>query len=326
MKKTLIALAALGVVGAASAQVTVSGLAEYGMASTRLLDAPNATEDGTTTRGFGMRSANLNFSATEDLGGGLSVSANLGMDGVRGGDGITGNTASMAVSGGFGTVGLTAGEETCNGIIGSSGGVNLSDLNIGFQCNGAPTDAISYATPAMGPMSFMVLVADTGPATSAGDGAHVATVFYANYADGPIKAGINFTSYPAGAASATNPTGQNAARTRLTASYDAGAMIASVGYSTGGTTTGFTARNKQMVLGLSIPMGATTVGLGWAQDDDTTNATGAIVADKTIGMGVNVKYAMSKSTSIVFNTAASSGDRGVTDNKNHTELYISKSF
>ncbi|MGA0051134.1 MAG: porin, partial [Burkholderiaceae bacterium] len=68
MKKTLIALAALGVVGAASAQVTMDGQIELGVVNTSAagtqLDAGNG-------------GSQIRFRANEDLGGGMSASATM---------------------------------------------------------------------------------------------------------------------------------------------------------------------------------------------------------------------------------------------------------
>ncbi|MGA1060213.1 MAG: porin, partial [Burkholderiaceae bacterium] len=65
MKKTLIALAALGVVGAASAQVTISGAMAVGIQNTTAASAAK----------FHLTDGDINFSAKEDLGGGLTVDA-----------------------------------------------------------------------------------------------------------------------------------------------------------------------------------------------------------------------------------------------------------
>ncbi|MFZ9107620.1 MAG: porin, partial [Burkholderiaceae bacterium] len=70
MKKTLIALAALGVVGAASAQVTISGAAMVALQKGSLT--------GNTTS-FATPDFDINFAANEDLGGGLSVSVATGI-------------------------------------------------------------------------------------------------------------------------------------------------------------------------------------------------------------------------------------------------------
>ncbi len=70
MKKTLIAMAAVAVAGVASAQVTLSGSMGFGFSD---------TSSGARTGGF--TDGNVKFAASEDLGGGMSVSGSFTMDG-----------------------------------------------------------------------------------------------------------------------------------------------------------------------------------------------------------------------------------------------------
>ncbi|MGA1674696.1 MAG: porin, partial [Burkholderiaceae bacterium] len=69
MKKTLIALAALGVVGAASAQIAITGSIGVGL----------QTSVTKTDAHFHITDADITFSGKEDLGGGMSVSAQMGL-------------------------------------------------------------------------------------------------------------------------------------------------------------------------------------------------------------------------------------------------------
>jgi hypothetical protein len=299
MKKTLIALAALGVVGAASAQVTISGDLSYGYATKK--DAGTSV----VTQGFGMRSSNITFGVSEDLGGGLSIKGSAGMDSVRGNNSITGNSASLTLSGGFGTLTLNAGEEICNGIVGQAAGANIDDMDIGFDCVASDAaDNFIYALPAMGAFSAKVLVGnDTG---GYGAGTHSGTTYYLNYADGPVKAGVDLTSYP-------SATGKNN-RTRMTASYDAGMAVISLGSSKGGVTSGNKA--DQTVWGVSVPMGATTIGVGYGSHTSTA---------KVAATGVNVTYALSKSTTLTF-TSTNSNATAAAAMKKRTEVYLKKAF
>ena len=69
MKKTLIAAAVLAVSGVASAQVSVTG----GLGFSYQKNA-NAV-GGSANHGMQMTDGNLNFAATEDLGGGMKITA-----------------------------------------------------------------------------------------------------------------------------------------------------------------------------------------------------------------------------------------------------------
>jgi len=301
MKKTLIALAALGVVGAASAQATISGDVSFGWAGKKQDD------NSVVTQGFGARSGNITFGVSEDLGGGLSLSASAGIDSVRGNDSITGNGLSIAVSGGFGSLAMNAAEESCNGIVGQAGGANIADLTIGFEC-GATGDNMVYTFPAFGPITAKVLV---GNGTSGyGTGTYSASTYYLNYAEGPVKAGVDLTTYAS--AGTSN-------RTRMTASYDMGMAVLSVGNSKGGTTT-TTVKNDQTTWGVSLPMGATTFGVGGA-----TRTYGSSNS-KVSATGIVATYALSKTTSVTFTNASATGTIPASGMKKRSEIYIKKTF
>jgi len=95
MKKTLIALATLGVVGAASAQVSISGAVAFAV--------QNTMDD--TSAEFDLSDGDINFSAKEDLGGGMSISASTSIsnEGMRG-NSTTANNTTIGISGGFGSI------------------------------------------------------------------------------------------------------------------------------------------------------------------------------------------------------------------------------
>jgi hypothetical protein len=314
MKKTLIALATLGVVGAASAQVTVSGDISYGW---------KGTKNGTTnvvTQGFGGRTANIVFGVTEDLGGGLSVSASAGIDTALRNDTVTANGASMALSGGFGTVALISGEETANGIVGNGAGVNFADLSIGFETSRGATssesastsDAVVYTLPAMGAVSLGLLIGDSGDGVASGfgngssSGQNGVTQYIVSYSDGPVAAKVDMTDY---AATGTSN------RTRLNASYDLGVAKISIGSSRGGVAAG--SKNDQTAWGVTMPMGAVSLGVG---------GVSATTTAKVSSTGLTATYALSKTTSVVFSTASASGTIPTNGLKKLTEVYLKKAF
>ena len=117
MKKTLIAMAAVAVAGVASAQVTVSGQLAYAWESTSSADAVSVD-----TNGLAVTDGNLTFRASEDLGGGMSISTSQEFV-ARGRDtAMSGRNATISLSGFkfFWTVGalpkhveFSKGSETC---------------------------------------------------------------------------------------------------------------------------------------------------------------------------------------------------------------------
>jgi len=95
MKKTLLALAAVAAMGVASAQVTVSGSIAAGV--------QNTVAD--TKAKFHLTDADINFSAKEDLGGGMTAKASTSISNEKlRGNGTEANNTKLVLDGGFGTL------------------------------------------------------------------------------------------------------------------------------------------------------------------------------------------------------------------------------
>ena len=95
MKKTLLALAAVAAMGDASAQVTVSGSIAAGV--------QNTVAD--TKAKFHLTDADINFSAKEDLGGGMTAKASTSISNEKlRGNGTEANNTKLVLDGGFGTL------------------------------------------------------------------------------------------------------------------------------------------------------------------------------------------------------------------------------
>jgi len=224
-----------------------------------------------------MTNSDITFSATEDLGAGMSVKATVGIDGVNSNNTITGNNGTLALSGDFGSLTFTAGEESCNGVVGSSAGVDLEDIGIDLGCAASTSDSLSFALPAMNGLTVKVMTLE-GAAGSGNNYAPSTNYLYLDYAAGPLTAGVNFTNIY-----------QKSTRTRTNIKYDLGMAKLGFGYSTGGTAAGAT--NNQTVFGAQFPMGAMTLSVGTA-----TVSTGAATKKSATGFGVD--YSMSKRTGI----------------------------
>jgi hypothetical protein len=269
-------MAAVAVAGVASAQVSVTGKVGAGYSSTKSNTAGTAT-----AKGMSMMNSDITFSATEDLGAGMSVKATVGIDGVNANNSITGNNGSLTLAGDFGTLAFTAGEESCNGVVGSAAGVDLEDIGIGLACGSTATDSsdsLSFALPAINGLTVKVITLEGGGAGSGSNYRPNTNYLYLDYAAGPLTAGVNFTNIY-----------QASTRTRTNIKYDLGVAKLGFGYSTGGTAPGAT--NNQTVFGAQFPMGAMTVSVGTA-----SVSTG--VATKKSATGFGVDYSMSKRTGI----------------------------
>jgi hypothetical protein len=258
MKKTLIALAALGVVGAASAQVAVTGAFAGG------IQKANPTAAVTT-----YYDADVTFSASEDLGGGLMIkgSSSIDLDAGRGGSADNNNT-NLTFSGGMGSI---AWDNLLSSAVKMGDVTNSSDMTA-YMGGYTTRNLLTYTSPeiASGLKAQLQWVGATGnvalepktPAINVLYGSGPLSVYYSN-------GGVNKTW-------------------DVRATYDAG--IAKVGLR--GTQT------KVQEVAITMPMGATTLFLSNAEDK--TNSR------KVTGFGAT--YAMSKQTSLQFGYATGDGN------------------
>jgi hypothetical protein len=115
-----------------------------------------------------------------------------------------------------------------------------------------------------------------------------ATVFGANYANGPLSANLDTTSFKRNASTSTADS-----RIRMSAMYDLGVAKVGFGYQTNDNTL---TDVSQYIVGAAVPVGAWTFAVNLAGRETTTLATNAKV--KNTGYEAGVNYALSKRTSI----------------------------
>ena len=303
MKKTLIALAVLAASGASFAQVTITGSLAMGYKATTSSAAGDKS-------GLGVDTSEIDFMATEDLGGGMKATAKMGLAGADRSNesalttaAVAGRDASLVLTGGFGAVALTS-TRSADYLSGGLSGV----AGIGFDLKvfgvRRIADAISYSVP-VGPVSLTLQHQEnsiTSIPTSGGLGvgatgssAQRLNVISATYAPGKLAANIQYLSYD----NRDNAVGSNTADyvTRANGNYDFGMAKLGLGYSQANYSGGGTA--KEGLVGVSVPLGAVTLGAQWGQRK-VEDATGTAIANGTFhGSGLNAAYALSKRTSIV---------------------------
>ena len=93
------ALAAVAAVGAASAQVSITGEAAWGFLS-------STSAAGATASGFGIDTAQLKFAASEDLGNGMKASAGLSLNTGNFGAGASSDDQSISLTTPLATIAL----------------------------------------------------------------------------------------------------------------------------------------------------------------------------------------------------------------------------
>ncbi len=296
MKKTLIALAALAST-AAFAQSTVNLTGKFGAAYTNgkgTVSAGAITSSTAKSSGFSVTDGDFVLSAVEDLGGGMKASASMAVRvRGRGASGVVdGRDASVNLMGGFGTVTIGA-VEAGNGIIGlASAGAPTIGQDNGVTLDAAGNvDLFQYTSPALIPgLTARLQIVDSIGAPGAGGlqntaATQDATVVGVAYGAGPLALNADFTAFGKNAATAGTDD-----RTRLSASYDLGVAKLGAGFQSKKDLAGV--KDKQMMLGVSVPMGAITLGATYATRNSDNNALDA----KGFELGAN--YALSKRTNV----------------------------
>ena len=263
MKKTLIAMAAVAAAGGAMAQAVISGNYNFDYQNTMTAGAANT---------FGMGDIIVKVSSSEDLGGGMSISANTTFQGEGGrGGAVSSNGYSFGIK-----------SESLGGVTLKSYLNALNNLSAGVSAEDDMNDVIgSYTFRTRVQYDFPKMIdglsaslrwdttetaATAATTTVAGTGT---TKYNVTYAAGPI----NVQAY------GSNADGDSLGL--VIASYDAGVAKVSVGLQDS---------NNQNEIAITAPLSsAVSVGVHKI-DSDVTDAYGA-----------QVTYAMSKRSALSFN-------------------------
>jgi hypothetical protein len=346
MKKTLIAMAAVAVAGAASAQVTITGGIAYGwQSSTEKLTAKtgqyingtsvNSTActaatltDGTCTviqegveaadrkerAGFGVDTASVTFAANEDLGGGMSVSGSFTIGGINRSSSITGENYTMTLNaGGLGKFDFQN-VESGSGIRGiGSAGAPVNNMEGEILAAAGNISLAKYTFPAMiDGVTLSVNHVSSNTAMGLGDsnGDSTSNGVAVDYAAGPLTVKVDYTNYQKNSANYNS-------KTRVAASYDMG--IAKVGFGNESNAADAAAdADKYTIIGLSAPISANmTVG---AVRVTKKTGTDAVLSGTSYGL----TYALSKRTSLSANM--SNWDASSTVRSDKTKVVLSHSF
>lgn len=283
MKKSLIAVAALAVVSAASAQ---SSLNVYG-----IVDVVIHKDKGVSTKmtSGGVSTSRLGFKGTEDLGGGLKANFVLeqGIDltsGALKGNGFD-RQAYVGLSGGFGEVKFGNVYTAYDDISGATNPVFdsvLSPTNVwssgGYTSN--PGSNIYYASPSFGGISGAVsynLDGNKKPVKS----------MHVKYEGGPIYVGAAYQDE-------RDVTAKRYAR--LNGSYDLGSfkLLAGYGKVSGGV--------QEYSFGADVPLASNLVlSAGVASSKSDTKA-------RVTGYSVGAAYLLSKRTTVYGGYYGDNGD------------------
>ena len=309
MKKTLIAIAAIAAMGAASAQVTLYGKLDAGVSS--VTNNKNNGIDAATglkyDQGAQFGSGNYEGSRIGVKGSCAIAGGVKGLFQLEGGLGATdgsfsnfGRVATLGLAGSFGTV--TAGLQWTpydsafvDGLENNGFAPTFAAFCTSIHCDagsfgatsgkGNTKNSIQYATPTFGGFNASALYAAGGEATALVS-ASTYTGFGLNYAAGPVGAQLATESVKDIAGAIVNAW-------ILTGSYNLGMATAFLGAegadAAAGKSTGYSAS-------VSVPVAkAVTLGLGYATDTQTSAGS---VDGKINSAGVQAVYAWNAATAI----------------------------
>jgi len=313
MKKSLLALAVLSAItGAASAQssVTLSGAVDLGVRrSNGVWSMTNA----------GSSRTNLNFSGTEDLGGGMNVFFNINHrfnanTGQQRDANAFYRQAWVGLGGGFGNIRLGKilpplqdfngqfepwdGGDTVASI--HTGGLFAGNTNYGSRY----VNSIYYRTPVIGGLVGHAMIAagdnnsevpPSSPALQPGG------------AERPVGLGVIWGGGPVRVAAAYDRNADDKKTFGLYGSFNAGFATLMAQYEKGDIYTVPETDVKRWSIGANIPFGAAVLKAGYARFSDEEK--------KKLGLGVY--YSLSKRTTLYSDVGKNSGD-GWTDPQKKT--------
>jgi len=337
MKKHLIAAAVAGAFAVpAMAQVTIGGTLIYDVLNTQEVKTQTGTAAASTTKDTqtglisnprNWTASQLQFSGTEDLGGGLKASFVTTVD-LRG-EGTTGFTRdqNLALAGNFGTVrvgrfvpaaamayhGFSGIASTTTGSIygigtGGAGYANNAALVGGsFERN---SNLIQYTSPSISGLTVNVNIGQNSNdvSTTVGKTETEQQGLSVGYAAGPLSVGLGTNTRDVTAAEGTATTSPAKAESELTwvgASYNLGVAVVSAAQvmregSNIAAVTGVKTKADDISvtsIGLTVPMGAMTFNIGLYDGENKASAATTDNEDLS-GYQASVRYALSKRTTV----------------------------
>ena len=313
MKKTLVALAALAATGA-FAQVTITGNLAMGYQQVAGVSTTNGGPGDYS--GLGVDTSEIDFAATEDLGGGWKVEAKMALAGAdrsnESGTSVKGRNATLTLTTPVGAVVLGS-VKAADYLSGGTAGVgalyyNMAELDgaagltAGLFSARSSRDTLSYVLP-MGGFTFGLSHQEGANVQGLGTGAagtavaapagQRLTAYSVKYAAGALVADAALLQFDqsAGAGSAKD-------EQRLSASYDLGVAKLGAGIQITnyqGAANAANPKKTQTLVGVNVPMGAASLGLnlGNRKSDDFA------VSGSQSGYALAVTYNLSKRTAVI---------------------------
>jgi predicted porin len=341
MKKTLVALAVLAASGASFAQVTMTGEFTWGFKA-NTLDKGTTTSAANSASGFGFDSSNINFGATEDLGGGTKLAMTMGIDGadrsMDGGyvtqpdgttSGVGGVDANLILTNGgnkllFGS--MRNKDYLSEGVAAAAGAVwlDFDDLIYSKHTNSQRIE-YSYNLGAV-TLGYQFLQDKVATAEGTGISGAASTVgqprnlIQVTYTAGALVANAGYGAY-------NNKTDNSFASkdsiARISASYDLGVAKVGAGYVNNKQSNG---NINDTYLAVGVPIGQLDLGLDWGTRKYDSNGTVPAADGTTTAVGVGATYHLSKRTQLIANYVSYDAVVAAATKSTVTKLYIDHSF
>ena len=334
MKKTLIALAALGAMaGVAHAQssVTLYGLVDayVGQTSTEttstVAGVSRAKLKQNVVNGNGQNTSRWGMRGTEDLGGGMKglfvleggLTPDTGASAVISNQGgsLFGRQSWVGLSGGFGTVGLGRQYPAYDDLRGATNMIYDSNFattadvwGTGLQdYQSRSSNAIKYTSPDFAGFSGAVTYGFGENKTATTDAENVASI-HIKYANGPLLVGFAHQTEKQVISTANSlfvslaPATVNSKRkyNMVGASYDFGVakITAQYNQAKGQTTATASASDKEVNVGVSVPFGAAAIAAGLSRAKSEGSGVGNGGTNKGTGVSLLGTYSLSKRTNL----------------------------
>lgn len=360
MKKTLVALAVLAASGASMAQVTMTGNFSYGHIS--VTDGKvNAAGKTVTSSGMGVQTSEVYLNVKEDLGGGMGLSLRYGFGGLdRSGESstqpysvgsngpVTGRNAILTLTTPFGAfTGGSVKHADWNVAIAGLGMYidDISDTKNGSAVrlfgSRARRDYLEYAMP-IGPVRLTAVHYESANDLGIGDGAEGSNLdgaaattrstkqrinqLTATYATKALMVNAQYLSYDNQWSPAQIGGDGNIDNVmRLGGTYNFG--MAKVGLAVQVADYTGARKDTNTLLGVSVPLGAVTLGLNYGMRNVTDSTGGATQNGDRDGYILYAQYDLSKRTAFKFQyTDQKSSVQAGQENSTNTYAIISHSF
>ena len=315
MKKTLIALASIAAVGAASAQVSITGYMSAGYV------VATAQGTGAANGGFAVDSAELYIKSSEDMGSGYKATASMGLGGLEratdptnngyGKYGLYPHNFDIKIAGPMGsiTVGNTKSPDYASGGLGGVGVLYYDFAEYGNFSARSRRDYLTVTAP-VGPVSVTVSHQEAGNVTGWG-GAEGSTsqrisIGAVTYAAGPLAVNATYFTYDNEVAK-SDATSSNVLR--LAGSYDLGMAKLGSGYQKATVTSGGT--STQFTIAASVPLGAITLGAIYGSREISGMTGAALLQNGSYtNTGLTANYQFSKRTGLIGQMSNWDGVKG----------------